>query len=267
MQRRGPVRLTTGAVRSRCRRSTSKRLIPHLSGAVGREPSRGARPARAAARGLGASRSGIRRIACGQGTRCGGRCLAPVTCETRARRSAAAPNRRLGGRDDTRDQTRLGASRRCRGGASRFEQARRGATGCRLADRGCRADRLEYTGCGPLPRARVQAVGEHGPGGYARLEPTRVSDERVRLREGGRVEERRVAARASVALPALSPRAAVRRPWIRFLPPLSESGVPLSAWRRRACCGRKRGGQCAAGVLGRYSTLRRYTSGSSSRSW
>ena len=34
-----------------------------------------------------------------------------------------------------------------------------------------------------------------------------------------RVEGRRVAGRASVALPALSPRAAVRRPWVRFLPP------------------------------------------------
>ena len=37
-----------------------------------------------------------------------------------------------------------------------------------------------------------------------------------------------MAGRASVALPALSPRAAGRRPWVRFLPPLSEPGVPIS---------------------------------------
>ena len=43
-----------------------------------------------------------------------------------------------------------------------------------------------------------------------------------------RVEGRRVAGRASVALPTLSPRVAGRRPWVRFLPPLSEPGVPIS---------------------------------------
>ena len=43
-----------------------------------------------------------------------------------------------------------------------------------------------------------------------------------------RVEGRRVAGRASVALPALSPRAAVRRPWVRFLPPLSGR---VESWR------------------------------------
>ena len=48
-----------------------------------------------------------------------------------------------------------------------------------------------------------------------------------------RVEGRRVAGRASVALPTLSPRAAVRRPWVRFLPPLSEPGVPISG---TLCC-------------------------------
>ena len=48
------------------------------------------------------------------------------------------------------------------------------------------------------------------------------------LREGGRVEGRRVAGRGSMALPALSRRAAGRRPWVRFLPPLSEPGVPIS---------------------------------------
>ena len=44
----------------------------------------------------------------------------------------------------------------------------------------------------------------------------------------GRVEGRRVAGRASVADPALSHRAAIRGPWARFLPPLSEPGVPIS---------------------------------------
>ena len=43
-----------------------------------------------------------------------------------------------------------------------------------------------------------------------------------------RVEGRRVTSRESVALPALSHRAAVRVPWARFLPPLSEPGVPIS---------------------------------------
>ena len=51
---------------------------------------------------------------------------------------------------------------------------------------------------------------------------------RVVCGRGGRVEGRRVAGRASVALPALSHRAAVRLPWVRFLPPLSEPGVPIS---------------------------------------
>ena len=45
---------------------------------------------------------------------------------------------------------------------------------------------------------------------------------------GSRVEGRRVAGRASVADPALSHRAAIRGPWARFLPPLSEPGVPIS---------------------------------------
>ena len=44
----------------------------------------------------------------------------------------------------------------------------------------------------------------------------------------GRVEGRRVTSRESVAHPALSHRAAVRVPWARFLPPLSEPGVPIS---------------------------------------
>ena len=44
----------------------------------------------------------------------------------------------------------------------------------------------------------------------------------------GRVEGRRVTGRESVAHPALSHRAAVRVPWARFLPPLSEPGVPIS---------------------------------------
>ena len=43
-----------------------------------------------------------------------------------------------------------------------------------------------------------------------------------------RVEGRRVTGRESVAHPALSYRAAVRVPWARFLPPLSEPGVPIS---------------------------------------
>ena len=43
-----------------------------------------------------------------------------------------------------------------------------------------------------------------------------------------RVEGRRVTSRESVAHPALSHRAAVRVPWARFLPPLSEPGVPIS---------------------------------------
>ena len=43
-----------------------------------------------------------------------------------------------------------------------------------------------------------------------------------------RVEGRRVTGRGSVADPALSHRAAVRSPWARFLPPLSEPGVPVS---------------------------------------
>ena len=47
-------------------------------------------------------------------------------------------------------------------------------------------------------------------------------------RQQGRVEGRRVAGRASVADPALSHRAAIRGPWARFLPPLSEPGVPIS---------------------------------------
>ena len=49
----------------------------------------------------------------------------------------------------------------------------------------------------------------------------------VRVRRTGRVEGRRVAGRASVADPALSHRAAIRGPWARFLPPLSEPGVPI----------------------------------------
>ena len=44
----------------------------------------------------------------------------------------------------------------------------------------------------------------------------------------GRVEGRRVTGRESVAHPALSHRAAVRVPWVRFLPPLSEPGGPIS---------------------------------------
>ena len=48
------------------------------------------------------------------------------------------------------------------------------------------------------------------------------------VRGEGRVEGRRVAGRASVAEPALSHRAAIRGPWARFLPPLSEPGVPIS---------------------------------------
>ena len=43
-----------------------------------------------------------------------------------------------------------------------------------------------------------------------------------------RVEGRRVTGRESVAHPALPYRAAVRVPWARFLPPLSEPGVPIS---------------------------------------
>ena len=43
-----------------------------------------------------------------------------------------------------------------------------------------------------------------------------------------RVEGRRVAGRGPVACPALSRRAAVRHPWARFLPPLSEPGAPIS---------------------------------------
>ena len=43
-----------------------------------------------------------------------------------------------------------------------------------------------------------------------------------------RVEGRRVTGGESVAHPALSYRAAVRVPWARFLPPLSEPGVPIS---------------------------------------
>ena len=43
-----------------------------------------------------------------------------------------------------------------------------------------------------------------------------------------RVEGRRVTGRESVAHPALSHRAAVRVPWARFLPPLSEPGGPIS---------------------------------------
>ena len=46
--------------------------------------------------------------------------------------------------------------------------------------------------------------------------------------EDSRVEGRRVTSRESVAPPALSHRAAVRVPWARFLPPLSEPGVPIS---------------------------------------
>ena len=50
----------------------------------------------------------------------------------------------------------------------------------------------------------------------------------IGLADTGRVEGRRVTGRESVAHLALSLRAAVRRPWARFLPPLSEPGVPIS---------------------------------------
>ena len=48
------------------------------------------------------------------------------------------------------------------------------------------------------------------------------------LREGGRVEERRVAGRGRWLIRRFRNRAAGRVPWVRFLPPLSEPGGPIS---------------------------------------
>ena len=95
---------------------------------------------------------------------------------------------------------------------------------------------LRRIGCTQADEAHVESLGVEArdhPREQSHLYHTGALVSVPESEHASRVEGRRVTSRESVALPALSHRAAVRVPWARFLPPLSEPGVPISG---TLCC-------------------------------